>query len=141
MSQLNKKVYDYLKENYPPDTLDWAKGVEWVERDVPLATIDMLRRPGGRNMTKVRNIAREVAGGKKMDPVVLVDTPKGRKIADGYHRTLGFQHAGKKTIRAYIAKTDAVDGPWNTDMHAKKKNVEPGKTASEAFRAFEKAAR
>lgn len=107
---------------------------------IPLATIDMMRRPGGRNMDKVRAIAKDVRDKKTMDPVVLVDTPKGRKIADGYHRTLGFKHAGKKTIEAYIAKTPAIHGPWDTDMHAAKKNVAPGKTASLASLGIEKGA-
>lgn len=130
MSRLNDTVYAYLKQNYPASSLGWAKGVTWEKRSVPLATINMLRRPGGRNMNKVRNIAAKVKEGAPMEPVVLVDTPKGRKIADGYHRTLGFKHANKTSIVAYIAKTDAIHGPWDTDMHALKKNVEPGKTAS-----------
>lgn len=126
---MEQKVYDYLKKNYPADTLGWVKGAKWELRDVPLATIDMMRRPGGRNMEKVKSIAAKVREGESMEPVVLVDTPKGRKVADGYHRTLGFRHAGKTRIRAYIAKVEAEHGPWDTDMHAKKKNVMPGKTA------------
>lgn len=126
---MEQKVYDYLKKNYPADTLGWVKGAKWELRDVPLATVDMMRRPGGRNMEKVRAIAGDVRAGKVMEPIVLVDTPKGRKIADGYHRTLGIKHAGKKTVKAYIAKIDIIDGPWNTEMHAKKKNVLPGKVA------------
>lgn len=126
---MKQKVYDYLKNNYPADTLGWVKDAEWELREVPLATVDMMRRPGGRNMEKVRAIAQDVKSGKEMEPIVLVDTPKGRKIADGYHRTLGIKHAGKKTVKAYIAKVDIIDGPWNKDMHAKKKNVPIGKVA------------
>lgn len=137
---MQDKVYNYLLKNYPASTLKWARGLKWEKRMVPLATVDMMRRPGGRNMQKVRAIARDVRAGKAMEPVVLVDTPKGRKIADGYHRTLGFRHAEKKTIEAYIAKTDEIHGPWDTDMHAAKKNVAPGKTASLASLGIEKRA-
>ena len=129
---LNKKVFGYLKENYPEDCLQWVKGAEWsLQQNVPLDKIKMSRRPGGaRETDKVKGIAGAVKEGKPMDPVVLVLLPDGTyKIADGYHRTLGFKHAGKNTINAYVGKTDTINGPWDKEMHEKKLNV--GKAAYE----------
>ncbi|MNV65080.1 ParB-like nuclease domain protein [compost metagenome] len=91
----------------------------------------MARRPGGRNMDKVKGIAEAIQSGEKMDPIVLVKQSDGSyQIADGYHRTLGFQKAGKDKIKAYVATNVGDDGPWDEEMHEKKLNVEPGKTAS-----------
>lgn len=128
---LKNKVYDYLKENYPEDVLDWVKKANWSIETIPLSEINMSRRPGGRNMGKVEGIAKAIQNGEKMDPVVLVKQSNGRyQVADGYHRTLGFQKAGEKEIMAYVAEGVGDDGPWDEEMHAKKLNVEPGKKAS-----------
>ena len=122
----NNKVYKYLLENYPPDCLEWAKTVDWklVQR-VPLSSVKMARRPGGaREQDKVKNIAEAIKGGKKMDPVVLVKLSDGTyKIADGYHRTLGTDKAGKVSINAWVASVSEDKGPWDKEMHEKKLNV------------------
>lgn len=122
-------VHKYLKENYPEDCIEWCKDVDWKEKKVPLSTIKMARRPGGaRETDKVKGIAEAVKQGKPMEAVVLVKTPNGTtKIADGYHRTLGHDHADKKTIKAWIAEVPDNKGPWDKEMHEKKLNV--GKTA------------
>lgn len=117
------RVYEYLKQNYPASVCQWAKKEDWVERDVPLSDILMDRRPGGRNMKKVEGIAKAINDGQPMEPVVLVETPEGHQIADGYHRTLAFRHAGKDRIRAWVATGEHGDGPWTRDMHAAKKNL------------------
>ena len=122
----NKQVYDYLKQNYPEDCIHWAKLVDWNEADrVPLKNIKMARRPGGpREQDKVKNIAQAIQEGKKMDRVILVQLSDGSyKIADGYHRTLGFQKANKGTIAAWVARVPEDKGPWDKEMHEKKLNV------------------
>lgn len=118
-------VHKYLKQNYPSDCIEWAKDCDWKEKKVPLSKIQMARRPGGaREMDKVRGIAGAVKEGKPMEPVVLVKTPSGKiKIADGYHRTLGHDHAGVKTINSWIAEVKEEKGAWDKDMHEKKLNV------------------
>lgn len=119
------EVYDYLKQNYPERTLGWVSEADWNGTEtIPLSEIDMSRRPGGRNMDKVKGIAQAVRDGKEMEPVVLVRTPGNDKlvIADGYHRTLGFQHAGEKGIEAFIGHVEDDEGPWDTEMHAAKLN-------------------
>ncbi|WAL67133.1 ParB N-terminal domain-containing protein [Amycolatopsis cynarae] len=117
-------VHDYLAEVYPADTLQWVKQAEWRKAEVPLADIDMDRRPGGRDPKKVRGIAQAIKDGKPMDPVVLVDTgdEHGLQVADGYHRTLAFRHAGRKTITAYVASGVGEHGPWEREMHDRKLN-------------------
>ena len=124
-----KKVYDYLKENYPADCLTWVKEYDWTLKDVPLEKIQMARRPGGaRETDKVKGIAQAIKEGKPMEPVVLVELPSGVvKIADGYHRTLGFKHAEKRNTKAWVAKVSVDKGPWDKEMHEKKLNV--GKAA------------
>lgn len=130
-------VFDYLKENYPVDCIQWSKTVDWkLDNEVSLKDIQMARRPGGaREVDKVKGIAQAVKDGKPMDPVVLVRLPdRTIKIADGYHRTLGFQHAGKKTIKAWIASVPDMKGAWDKEMHEKKLNI--GKKAYDEFLAY-----
>lgn len=126
----NKEVHNYLKQNYPEECLHWVPLVDWKDQNVSLKNIQMARRPGGaREMDKVKGIAEAVKQGKPMEAVVLVKTPDGKiKIADGYHRTLGHDHAGKKMIKAVIANVPDNKGPWDKEMHEKKLNV--GKKAA-----------
>lgn len=129
--QVNKIVYNYLKKNYPEDCIYWAKLVQWdLEKQVPLDKIKMARRPGGaREKDKVKRISQAVRNGESMEPVVLVRLPDGTmKIADGYHRTLGFKNADQKTIKAWVADVLVNDGPWDKEMHEKKLNT--GKKAA-----------
>lgn len=124
--KVNKIVHNYLKKNYPEDCIYWAKLVDWkLQAQVPLEKIKMARRPGGaREQDKVKGIAQAVRDGEPMEPVVLVRLPDGSmKIADGYHRTLGFKKADKKTIKAWVANVPAYDGPWDREMHEKKLNI------------------
>jgi len=118
-------VHATLAKHYPTRVLDWVKRATW-KRDpaVPLAKIDMSRRPGGRDPQKVASIAQAVNDGKPMPPVVLVDTGDAKlQIADGYHRTLGFAHARKRTIPALIASGVGKHGPWEKRMHDAKLNL------------------
>lgn len=117
-------VYAMLAKNYPASAIRWAKDVEWRKADVSLADIQMARRPGGRDQGKVEGIAQALDDGKQMDRVVLVKTPGNDRyeIADGYHRTLAFQHADRKTIPAYVGKVSTDDGPWVSEMHDAKLN-------------------
>ncbi len=118
-----KRVYDYLSQNYPAETLEWVKNNDWhYYPRIPLSKIKMARRPGGRNIEKVESIAQAIGEGKKMEPIVLVQTKSGYDVADGYHRTLGFKHAGKKTIEAFVCLGAAEHGPWEKEMHEKKLN-------------------
>lgn len=119
------EVHKYLKQNYPDDCIEWCKSVDWKEKNVPLSKIQMARRPGGaREKDKVKGIAEAVKQGKPMEAVVLVKTPEGKiKIADGYHRTLGHEHADKKSIKSWIGEVADNKGPWDKEMHEKKLNV------------------
>lgn len=117
-----KKVYEYLRENYPSDVLGWVKKEIWNMRCVPLSKIKMARRPGGRDMNKVQRISDAIKRGSKMEPIVLVETKNGFKIADGYHRTLAYKHAGIKSIYAWVAEGEHGVGEWDRDMHDRKLN-------------------
>lgn len=134
-AEKQNQVFAYLKDNYPEETLSWVKGTTiWAKKLVPLDDIKMNRRPGGaREMDKCKNIAKAVKAGDKMDPVVLVKLPDGTlKIADGYHRTLGFKHAEKEKIEAWVGTVQEEKGTWDKEMHEKKLNKGPlPKTADE----------
>ncbi len=120
------RVYDYLCENYPANVLTWVKPLRWqFQSRVPLKFIHMDRRPGGRDPAKVKGIAEAIDQGQHMEPVVLVDGPHGYWIADGYHRTLAFQHAGRTFITAYVAEVESDEGPWRRAMHDAKLNKSP----------------
>lgn len=119
------KVHDKLSDHYPDKVLDWVKDAAWSDpTEIKLKHIDMARRPGGRDMKKVRSMAKEIRAGKQMKPIYLVDTPSAppMAIADGYHRALAHQHAGKQTILAHVASVDEEHGPWDRAMHDAKLN-------------------
>lgn len=119
------KVHDKLSDHYPDKVLGWVKEAAWSDpTEIKLKHIDMARRPGGRDMKKVRGMAKAIKAGKKMDPIYLVDTPSAppMAIADGYHRALAHQHAGKQTIMAHVASVDEEHGPWDRAMHDAKLN-------------------
>lgn len=118
-------VHAYLRQNYPTGTLDWVHNATWTRRRVPLEKVAMRGRPGGRDDEKTQGIAAAIAAGKKMEPVVLVDTPDPDaklKVADGYHRTKAHERAGLATIDAYVGQVDTNAGPWDSEMHDKKLN-------------------
>lgn len=71
-------------------------------------------------MAKVEAIAKAVKDGKHMEPVVLVKNEHGYRIADGYHRTLGFKHAGEAYIKAYVGESAGEHGTWEKEMHERK---------------------
>lgn len=124
-ADLAAKVHAALAEVYPADTLDWVTQAQWrYDEAVPLADIDMDRRPGGRDRKKVEGIAHAIADGMRMDPVVLVDTgdPHSLQIADGYHRTLAYRHAHETACAAYVASGVGEHGPWDREMHDRKLN-------------------
>lgn len=127
-----KTVQKYLEKTYPQSTLEWVKDAEWEEKNVPLDSIKMGRRPGGaRETDKVKAIAKAFDDGEKMEPVVLVKIPNGElKVADGYHRTLGCKHSGNTKIKAWVGKVDVSEGAWDKEMHEQKLNKGMPKAAN-----------
>lgn len=140
-TRLTDKVHALLSETYPERVLGWVDDADWsYDGAVPLDEIKMGRRPGARDPQKVEGIAQALRDGKAMDPVVLVEAPGCDRycIADGYHRTLAFEKAGRKTIPAYIGKVDSEHGPWETAMHdAKQNRSAPGRTVHDIRAAID----
>ena len=103
---LGRVVHRYLLRSYPEKDVEWVldPAVSWeYDPGVPLAQINMARRPGGRNEDKVASIAGVVESGASMDPIVLADFGEPRlRIADGFHRTLGVERAGGDAIPAFV---------------------------------------
>ena len=120
-------VHSQLSDVYPQSTLKWVDDADWSgPKDVPLDSIDMGRRPGGRDQAKVAGIAKGILAGSPgaMQPVKLVKAPGSDqlKVADGYHRTLAHKRLGHDTVPAYVGEVDDDEGPWDTEMHDKKLN-------------------
>jgi len=115
-------VYRTLANEYPTELLDWVHQADWrFERDVPVVTIDHARRPGGRDYTNIRHIGQGHDIGVPVMPVVLVDTGESQyTIADGWHRTIAADQAGRAMIPAFIASGVGPDGPWDRAMHEAK---------------------
>lgn len=133
-------VYDYLAETYPDTVLDWVTRAEWRRTVVKLEDIDMARRPGGRDEKKVEAIAEAILSGADMDPVVLVNVHEGKlRIADGYHRTLGFEKAGRFEVEAWVGDVADANGPWDRAMHDAKLNKRAPETIDELELRLEKA--
>lgn len=137
---MNKQqVKDYLRKTYPDRVLKWVEDAKWSgPKEIPLSEIKMDRRPGGREMDKVKGIAKAFENGDAMEAVILVKNDGKYKVADGYHRTLGARHAGKTTIKAMVGEVQDLNGPWDKDMHDAKLNV--GKAAFESNDFFSKVA-
>ena len=122
---MGQRVYDYLRQNYPKDTLDWVIGQDWhFHPKMQLSRIHMERRPGGRDMEKVESMTEAVRAGKRFEPIVLCAGRDGPHVADGYHRLLAYRRAGLKTIAAYMAD----GGPTDVlpEMHRRKLNKSLG---------------
>jgi hypothetical protein len=103
---LATRVHRYLLRSYPAKDLGWVldPAIDWeYDPSVRLDAINMARRPGGRDEDKVAAVAAVVADGASMDPVILADFGEPRlRIADGFHRTLGVERAGKDAVPAFI---------------------------------------
>lgn len=127
---LTQVVYAYLVKHYPESVLGWVQDAHWDgPTRVPLADVGMARRnDSARNPAKVQAIEAAVEDGKKLDPVVLVQTPgsDGYKIADGWHRTLALKHAGRASVMAYVGEVSDEHGPWDGAMNAAKLNKTDG---------------
>jgi hypothetical protein len=146
---LAKVVHRYLLRSYPAADVEWVldPAIKWTfEPDVPIDTINYARRPGGRNEEKVTAIAESVNSGASMDFVVLADfgEPKLR-IADGFHRILGAEKAGKDAVPAMVASDvpeqyrETVMGPMQADSTSvEKARVELRKWRQKAIAAVKR---
>lgn len=129
---IGEQVYGMLSQVYPASVLHWVRSASWTYRpQVSLSSIRMERRPGGRDQRKVDAMTQALKDGKRFDPVILVKTSEGLKIADGYHRTLAYRHAKRTYIPAYVAQDAGDHGPWDKEMHDRKLN--------KAYRSFDAA--
>ena len=58
-------------------------------------------------------ITRRRAAGKRVKPVVMVQTPQRVLVVDGHHRALAFRHLGEP-VTGYVGAVEADAGPWLT---------------------------
>lgn len=114
-------VRDQLKDDYPPEALDWVDTVDWDGPvDVPVSEIDTSNRSNWIASYEPEKVARfidAIESGDPNKPIVLYRTPDGAiHIADGHHRFLAAEQMGTPAVSSYVAQVESVDGPWR-DMH------------------------
>jgi len=112
------RVYEQLLENYPAEAIEWVREVRWSGPEtVPLNKISYEHEKEWRashEPDRVARFVRKLRKGKRVDPVVLIQTPDGSKliIVDGHHRALAYRKLGKPVV-AWIGHVKATTGPWD----------------------------
>lgn len=117
-------VWEIMTEDFPEDAISWVKSAPWRGPSaVSLDRIDFSGRKEWKanepsDAKRVKGFADDLEAGRFVKPIVLVQKPKGKAmIVDGHHRALAAKQLGSRTIRAYVAKVDAAEGPWD-ETHA-----------------------
>jgi len=123
------QVARQLSADYPESALDWVKQLTWHgPQEIPLDQVDFTHRRrwnAWKEPDRVSEMAAKIASraqqGRRIKPVVLVDTPDTErstnyKVIDGHHRSLAYRQLGKP-VWGYVAKTDSNTGPWD-EFHA-----------------------
>ena len=87
-------VRDQLKDDYPPEALDWVDTVDWDGPvDVPVSEIDTSNRSNWIASYEPEKVARfidAIESGDPNKPIVLYRTP---------------------AVSSYVAQVESVDGP------------------------------
>jgi hypothetical protein len=132
-----------LADDFPPDALGWVDDgdVTWTGPQlVPVSDIDFSDAgdwAAAHQPDRVAKFAKKISKHKQVKPAVLVKLPDGRLIvADGHHRTLAYQQAGRPVL-AYIGRTTKQTGPWD-HLHSSQ-YPKTGKTTKGGTVALQKA--
>ena len=109
-----------LKKQWPASELDIVRRGSWTfVPDFPVKKVNADRRPIARNPKIVAGVEAARAVGAPIDPVTLVHTKRigkpGYEPIDGWHRMLALQHAGAKTVPAYVGDGDDA---WTRELIA-----------------------
>lgn len=107
-----------LKKQWPESELDIVKQGTWTyDPSFPLKKVNAARRPVPRNPKIVQDVEAEVQVGAPLRPITIIHTKvigkPGYTPIDGWHHTLGYEHAGVKKAPAYIGEGDA---DWTTEL-------------------------
>lgn len=107
-----------LKKQWPESELDIVKRGKWrYDPAFPLKKVNAARRPVPRNPKIVQGVEAEVEVGAPLRPITIIHTKvvgkPGYTPIDGWHHTLGYEHAGVKKTPAYIGEGDA---DWTTEL-------------------------
>jgi 8-oxo-dGTP pyrophosphatase MutT (NUDIX family) len=121
-----KKVMDYLLENYPDADLGWVSRCLWAKDNVLLDDINWENRPGGIDEDKVDDMAERLRGGWMPHPCVLVAPSADDKleVADGYHRCAANAQDKIGVIRAWVGTPKPGNTGWQADVRAMQFTVE-----------------
>jgi phage portal protein BeeE len=125
-TRATSKVHGYLGKNYPESMLNWVESADWSgPKTIPLSQIDMDRRPGGRDQSKVTGIAKGIAAGDvgASAPIIVVKLRSADDgpyvVVDGYHRLLAHKRLDHTSIKAFVGELDDDEGPLNKEFHKK----------------------
>lgn len=115
-----------LSADYPENTLAWVKKLAWDgPKEIALDQVDYSNRKSWnawhepeRVAKMAHKIEKRSEQGRRIKPVVLVDTPgKSKlKVVDGHHRALAYQRTDRP-VWGYTAKVSETTGPWD-EFHA-----------------------
>jgi phage portal protein BeeE len=113
------KVVEQLAQDYPAHAMAWVHHASWSgPADLPISHIDPdMQWVGPADPAHVQDFVKLLEDGKKVQPVILVKTPKSPKLqlADGHHRYLAYGEV-EQPVRSYIATVGAEHGGWE-HMH------------------------
>ena len=109
-----------LRKQWPEAELEIIRQGKWTfDPKFPMDKINAARRPIARNPKIVAGVEAALKVGAPIAPVTLIHTKVidkgGYEPIDGWHRTLANEHAGNKTIAAYVGEGDP---DWTTQMIA-----------------------
>ena len=105
MNNNTKIVYDYLRETYPKDSVEWVSGMKWkLMNNVDIEKISVTGPSTEEDIKSIKKKAKKLRKGKKMNPIVAVDPGEDGlyQVADGHHRTTAAVLADLKSIPAWV---------------------------------------
>ena len=116
-SKLQHVVWHYLKQHYKKKVIGWVKDADWTfDPKVNVSDLILMRPAADTSQSHVAAIKQEISEGKSINPIVLVRTSEGLKVADGNHRATALKQLGVPTVAAYIATGVGDYGPWDVQM-------------------------
>ncbi len=117
-------VHHQLQGDYPDQAIAWVLSADWKGPvRVPVDKIDWANAEtwqASHDPVHVGVMRDRIESGIEK-PVILVRVPHSKllRVIDGHHRVTAYK-ALDKNIKAYVAKVNATQGPWD-EMHSMQK--------------------
>jgi hypothetical protein len=124
--KIRLQIRKQLLKDYPPDAVSWIDTVTWNPPTlVPLTSFDLRgveKWPTWQDKKKIATFIEKIKDGWHK-PIVVVKTPGARFLTplDG-HTRLSVYWKLKRPPYAWVGKTSAASGPWDT-FHRKQRGM------------------